>query len=109
MGENLDSIIRLARARYPDVDVVIAGMEAPPNLGAGYTDQFRDVFRNLADEHDAELIPFLLEGVAGVDSLNQQDGMHPTARGQQRLAANVWRTLEPVLRRRLQRASSEEP
>lgn len=101
MRENLDSIVRLTRARYPDVDVVIAGMEAPPNLGPGYTDRFRVVFRDLAEEHDAELIPFLLEGVAGVDSLNQQDGIHPTARGQQRLAANVWRTLEPVLRRRL--------
>ena len=111
MRANLDSIIRLTRGRYPDADVVIAGMEAPPNLGERYTSAFRDTFRELAAEHDAALVPFLLEGVAAVDSLNQADRLHPTAAGQRRLAANVWRVLGPVLERRAraQRESRDSP
>lgn len=109
MRSNLDSIIRLTRARYPDADVVIAGMEAPPNLGERYTRDFRETFRELARRHDAALVPFLLEGVAAVDSLNQDDRMHPTAAGQRVLAANVWQVLAPVLERRAQRESRDSP
>lgn len=104
---NLDSIIRMARERYPDVAVVIAGMEAPPNLGERYTARFRGVFSELADEHDAALVPFLLEGVAAVDSLNQEDRIHPNARGQRVVAGNVWQVLEPLLAERAQRASRD--
>jgi len=75
-------------------------MQAPPNLGGRYTRAFRRVFSDLAEEYDAALVPFLLEGVAAVDSLNQADGIHPTVAGQRILAANVWRVLEPVLRAR---------
>jgi acyl-CoA thioesterase-1 len=102
---NLDSIIRITRRLHPDADIVIAGMEAPPNLGEGYTRAFRAVFRDLADRYDAALVPFLLEGVAAVDSLNQPDGIHPTAAGQRRVAANVWRVLEEVLRERAEAGS----
>jgi acyl-CoA thioesterase-1 len=109
MRANLDSIIRLTRDRHPTADVVIAGMEAPPNLGAGYTRAFRRVFAELSESHDAALVPFLLEGVAAVDSLNQDDRIHPSAAGHRILAANVWKVLEPVLRARLQRASSDSP
>jgi len=96
---NLQAIIDRTRARYPDVRIVIAGMEAPPNLGGRYTGEFRELFVSLARANDAVLIPFLLDGVAGVPELNQADGIHPTADGAAVVAANVWRVLEPVLRR----------
>lgn len=103
---NLDSIIRLTRARYPQSAIVLAGMEAPPNLGDRYTGAFRKVFPELARKYHAALVPFLLAGVAAVDSLNQADGIHPNAAGHRIVAANVWRVLEPLLRARAQRASS---
>jgi acyl-CoA thioesterase-1 len=74
-------------------------MRAPPNLGFGYARRFREVYPELAEKNDLPLVPFLLEGVAGVGSLNQADMMHPTAKGQQRMADVVWKVLEPVLRR----------
>jgi acyl-CoA thioesterase-1 len=95
---NLQEIIDRTRARHPDVRVVVAGMEAPPNLGSRYTAEFRRLFRDLARENDAALIPFLLEGVGGNPELNQADGIHPTAEGARIVADNVWRVLEPVLR-----------
>lgn len=95
---NLQAIIDRTRARYPAVRVVVAGMEAPPNLGPRYTREFRDLFRDLARENLAVLIPFLLEGVAGQAELNQTDGIHPTAAGARIVADRVWKTLEPVLR-----------
>ncbi len=97
MKQNLAEIIARTRAAYPDVRVVIAGMEAPPNMGRTYTAAFRRVFPDLARESDATLIPFLLDGVGGIPALNQADGIHPTAEGQKIVAANVWRVLEPVL------------
>ncbi len=95
---NLQEIIDRTRARYPGVRVVVAGMEAPPNLGRGYADEFRELFRNLARENHAALIPFLLDGVAGRAELNQVDGIHPAAEGARVVAATVWRVLEPELR-----------
>ena len=97
MRANLDSILARTRARYPDARLVIAGMEAPPNLGAPYTSAFRNVFRELADEYDAALVPFLLTGVAGETALNQEDGIHPTAEGHRIIADNVWVVLDSVL------------
>ena len=96
--QNLQAIIDRTKARYPDVRLVVAGMQAPPNLGLRYTREFRELFTNLARDNDAALIPFLLEGVAAVPELNQTDGMHPNAEGARRLADNVWQVLEPVLR-----------
>jgi acyl-CoA thioesterase I len=98
MRANLDSIMARARARYPEVRVVIAGMEAPPNLGSAYTSGFRQIYRELADKYDAVLIPFLLEGVATRAELNQEDGIHPNIEGHRIIAAHVWAALEPVLR-----------
>ena len=95
---NLQAIIDRTRARYPEVRVVVAGMEAPPNLGGRYTREFRDLFVTLARDNRAALIPFLLEGVGGVPELNQPDGIHPTAGGARVVADNVWRVLAPVLR-----------
>jgi acyl-CoA thioesterase-1 len=96
---NLQAIIDKTRARHPGVRLVIAGMEAPPNLGAQYTSEFRALFADLARANDAALIPFLLADVGGVAALNQPDGLHPNPAGAQLVARNVWRVLEPVLRR----------
>lgn len=96
MRRNLETIIRQARRR--GVVVVLAGMEAPPNLGEEYTREFRQVFRDLARTYRVAFVPFLLEGVAGDPALNQADGIHPNAAGARRVAENVWRVLEPLLR-----------
>jgi acyl-CoA thioesterase I len=98
--DNLDAIIRRTRARYPAAAIVLAGMEAPPNLGTAYTDTFRAVYVRLAREHDAALIPFLLDGVAAEPALNLEDGIHPNEAGQRMLAANAWQILGPLLERR---------
>jgi acyl-CoA thioesterase-1 len=97
MRSNLDEILRRTRERYPDVRLVIAGMEAPPNLGPRYTREFREVFPELARRYDAQLIPFLLEGVAARPALNQADGIHPNEQGHALIAERVWAVLEPVL------------
>ena len=94
---NLQEIIDRTRAAHPTVRIVIAGMQAPTNLGSRYTAEFRELFVDLARRNDAALIPFLLEGVGGVAELNQGDGIHPTAEGAQVIAETVWRVLKPVL------------
>jgi len=99
LKRNLGEIIRRAKAKH--VDVVLAGMEAPPNLGKTYSDGFRDAYTSLAREEHVPLVPFLLAGVAGVASLNQADGIHPTAAGAQMAADNVWPLLQPLLERPL--------
>lgn len=94
---NLQGIINLAREKYPEIKIVVAGMQMPPNLGEAYTAEFRSLFPGLAEENDAELIPFLLEGVAGDPSLNIADGIHPNESGHEIVAENVWRVIEPML------------
>ena len=76
-------------------------MEAPPNLGSEYTAAFRSVFPTVARERGVAVLPFILNGVAGVQSLNQGDGIHPNQRGEHIVADNIWRGLEPVLRARM--------
>lgn len=95
---NLQAIIDRTLDRYPQARVVIAGMQMPPNLGPTYATAFRELFPALADANDAELIPFLLEGVAGIPELNLEDGIHPTAEGHRIVANNVWAVLEGLLR-----------
>lgn len=97
--ENLRSILERARRHSPPPRLVLVGMEAPRNLGADYVRRFHAIYPELARESGAALVPFLLEGVGGVESLNQADGIHPTAAGHERMAETVWRVLEPVLRR----------
>lgn len=94
---NLQAIIDKVKAKYPDVKIVLAGMEIPPSMGGSYAAQFRVIFRQLADKNKITLIPFLLEGVAGERRLNQGDGVHPTAEGQRILAENTWKVLKDVL------------
>ena len=95
---NLREILRRSAAIKPNARLFLVQMEAPPNLGPRYTTAFRAMFPEVAKEGKAELIPFLLDGVAGVADLNQPDGIHPNEQGSVIVAANVWKTLEPVLR-----------
>jgi len=97
---NLQAIIDSAKAMSPPPRIVLIGMEALPNFGPFYARRFRRLYPDLAEKNELPLVPFLLEGVAGVDSLNQPDGIHPTAAGQRIVAGTVWKTLEPVLKQR---------
>jgi acyl-CoA thioesterase-1 len=97
LRHNLSQIID--RAKQRQVRVLLTGMEAPPNFGAGYTAEFRQVFRDLARERDVAFMPFFLDGVAGNRGLNQPDGIHPNPAGARVVEANVWRALEPLLDR----------
>jgi acyl-CoA thioesterase-1 len=99
LRSNIQFIIDEARKLSPPPAIVLLGMRAPPNLGFGYARRFREVYAGLAEKNDLPLVPFLLEGVAGVGSLNQSDMIHPTPKGQERMADVVWKVLEPVLRR----------
>lgn len=95
MEKNLATIIE--RAQTKGVTVLLAGMEAPPNYGPDYTTAFRRVYPDLAHKYHLVLIPFLLDNVAGIRSLNQADGMHPTAAGARIVADTVWRQLKPLV------------
>lgn len=94
---NLQAIIDQVRARNPEVIIILAGMQIPPNMGTEYTSEFRAIFPELASENNISLIPFLLEDVAGIPELNQQDGIHPTEEGHKILAGNVWEVLQEKL------------
>ncbi|MEO8448883.1 MAG: arylesterase [Gemmatimonadota bacterium] len=98
MKRNIRMMMEHARKRQPPPVIVLVGMEAMPNLGETYAARFRAIYPELARENSTKLVPFLLEGVAGVDSLNQPDGIHPTAKGAERVAETVWRVLEGVVR-----------
>jgi acyl-CoA thioesterase-1 len=93
--ENLAQII--TRCKAAGAQVVLAGMQVPPNMGADYSAAFRQMFPDLAAAHSVPLIPFVLEGVAGDVKLNQADGIHPTAEGQAILAETIWTHLRPLL------------
>jgi acyl-CoA thioesterase I len=98
LRSNIQAIFDRARQLQPSAQLVLLGMQVPPNYGRAYSQQFRSLFPELAESNNAVLVPFLLEGVGGVNALNQPDGVHPTAEGQRRMAETVWRVLEPVLR-----------
>ena len=96
--KNLQAIIDATKKKYPGVKIVLAGMKVPPNMGADYGKQFNVIFPELAKKNQAALIPFVLDGVGGVRELNLADGIHPTAKGHEIVANNVWKVLEPVLK-----------
>ena len=100
---NLIQIVNHTKAANPAATIIIAGMQMPPNLGVQFQEEFSAVFPAVAEETDAALIPFLLEGVGGIAKLNQSDGIHPTAAGQRILADNVWEILAPILQSHIER------
>lgn len=95
---NIQAILDRAKELRPAARLVLVGMRIPPNYGQVYSRQFEAIYPALARANDAELVPFLLQGVGGMAALNQPDGVHPTAEGQRRMAETVWRVLEPLLR-----------
>lgn len=95
--KNLQAIVDKVRAKYPDAKQLLLGMEVPPNLGNQYVNDFRAIFRRVAVRNNMGFVPFLLEGVAGNTTLNLGDGIHPTAKGYEIVAENVWPELLKLL------------
>jgi acyl-CoA thioesterase-1 len=95
MKENLDKIIRKAKAK--NIEVLLCGMLAPPTAGSDYQREFTMAFPDLAEQHDVEFLPFLLEGVAMKKEFNQPDGIHPNAEGEKLMTENVYKALKPML------------
>jgi len=94
---NLRRIVE--RGRVAGAEVLLLGMQVPRSLGPDYADGFADVYPRLAQELGVPLVPFLLEGVAGVAELNLEDGIHPNAEGHRRVAETVATHLETILNR----------
>ena len=96
---NLQAIIDRTRQRYPECEVLIAGMQLPVMTDDPYVTAFGQMYQELADKNNAVLVPYLLAGVGGDPAMNLPDRIHPNAAGQKILAETVWRALEPVARR----------
>lgn len=88
--KNLLAIVDKVRAKYPNTKIILAGMQIPPNMGKEYTEEFKAIYPAVAKEKNIELIPFLLEGVAGDPDLNLPDGIHPTAEGHRLVMETLW-------------------
>jgi acyl-CoA thioesterase-1 len=97
MKENLGEIIMRAKAK--NVQVLLCGMYAPTSLGPEYQRQVVDTYRSLAEEQKVAFMPFFLESVGGVESLNQGDGIHPGPEGTKIVTENVYKALQPLLRK----------
>lgn len=95
--KNLQGIITKVQEKSPKTKIVLAGMEAPPNMGKDFTAKFRKNYKTLAENNEVTLIPFLLEKVAGIASLNLEDGIHPNVEGHKLLTETVWNYLKPIL------------
>lgn len=95
--QNLNEIVNKVKAAYPDCKLVLTGMMVPPSMGDQYFKDFAAIFPKLAKEQNMTLVPFLLDKVAGIQNLNQGDGVHPTKEGQVILANNVWTHLKAIL------------
>ena len=97
MERNIQQIIDGVKAARPRAQILLVQMEAPSNMGAVYTRPFHDAFPALAKKNGIPLLPFLLDGVAGIRHLNQGDGIHPNEDGERIVTQNVWRALKPML------------
>ena len=95
--KNLLGIIAKARSKNPEIQILLAGMQMPDNMGPNFTARFKAVFPEAAKESQATLVPYLLEGVGGVEKLNQADGIHPTPEGQAKVVDNIWKILQPAI------------
>ncbi len=95
--QNLIGIIDIVQKKYPNAEVVLTGMQAPPNMGITYTTEFKNIFLEIAEQKDVHFFPFILEDVAGIEELNQPDGIHPTAEGHRIIAENLWQFLKTLL------------
>jgi len=95
--DNLNAIIEKVHSKYPGIPVIVAGMLSPPNMGSDYEEKFNGIFPRLATAHEGSLIPFFLEGVAGIEALNLADAKHPNEDGQYVVLENVWSALKTVI------------
>ena len=93
---NLQAIINHVTAKDAATKIILAGMQIPPNMGPEYTTEFRKIFPEIAEKNGLPLIPFLLDGVAGIPELNLEDGIHPTPEGHKIVSENVWEILKGV-------------
>ncbi|MGB0578293.1 MAG: arylesterase [Limisphaerales bacterium] len=96
--KNLEGIIDRARKKYPNIKILLAGMQMPANMGKDYTEKYRQMFPAIAKEKKVALIPFLLEGVGAQPEMNLPDLIHPNAKGHERVAKNVWKVLAALLK-----------
>lgn len=94
---NLEQVIAAVRKKQPAAKIVLVQMEAPPNLGPAYTRSFGTIYSDVAKKENIPLLPFLLDGVAGIPGLNQPDGIHPNVAGERIVADNLWRALKPIV------------
>jgi acyl-CoA thioesterase-1 len=94
--ENLSAMIEQVQAG--NADVLLVGMQIPPNYGRAYAEEFRQMFPELATQHSVNLVEFLLDGMATNMDYFQSDGIHPNEAAQAILADNVWKELEPMLK-----------
>ncbi|PRY86638.1 acyl-CoA thioesterase-1 [Mongoliibacter ruber] len=97
--KNLKAIINTVKNKFPSTKILLAGMQIPPNMGQEYTEQFREIYPQVAEEESVQLIPFMLEGVAGDPELNLRDGIHPTEEGHKIVVENVWPYLKELVKR----------
>lgn len=95
LQQNLAAMVQ--QSQQTGAKVLILGMKLPPNYGQRYTTAFAEVFPKVAKDYQASLVPFFLEGVGGVPSMMQPDGVHPAVAAQPRLLENLWPTLQPLL------------
>lgn len=95
--KNLEEIIQKVYKKDKDIKVVIAGMLAPPSMGAEYESAFNGAFKKLSKKYNAALVPFLLKDVAQIAELNLPDGKHPNAKGQKIVLENIWKVLRNEL------------
>ena len=95
MKNNLEQMI--VHAKDKNIEVIMFEMMIPPNYGTAYTQRFTQTFHDLGEEHKVSVVPFFLEGVAGDEKLNQEDGIHPTKQAQPTLLSNIWPHLEVML------------
>ena len=94
---NLEAIIVSVKEQKPKTEIILAGMQLPPNMGQDYTTDFKTIFSDLAAKYDLAFVPFILKDVGGIAELNQSDGIHPTVEGHKIVANNVWNTLKPII------------
>ena len=94
---NLERVVSAVRNKQPRAKLALIQMEAPPNYGVTYTRSFRAIYSDVARKENIPLLPFLLDGVAGISRLNQPDGLHPNLSGERIVADNVWKALKPIV------------
>ena len=95
--QDLEAIVLKVKAKYPQIKLVLMGMELPAFIPGATTAEFRAIYRKLADAYHMTFVPFYLDGVAGQRHLNIPDGLHPSAAGYRVIADKIWPVIEPLL------------